>query len=920
MDGPAERMVGRDSELAVIERFLEAVPTGLTSLLIEGEAGIGKTTLWEAAIQGATLSRYQVLSSRPTEAETGLSFGGLIDLVDSVADQVLASLPPPQRLSLEVALLRREADQPVESGAISVALVGVVRALAADGPLLIAVDDVEWLDKPTAGVLTFALRRLRSERVGVVATCRPASRWLDTLERAVGRERIRHLDVGPVSLSALYQLIHGRLGVALARPMLVRIHEASGGNPLFALELTRALDRAGASPPPGHPLPVSGHLIELLRDRMSGLPSRTRGVLLVAAALSSPTLDELDRAADPPEGVDAATALEVAERAGVVRVRNGTIRFTHPLMASAIYNDATYSEQQRVHRRLAETVRDAEERARHLALGAAGPDEDVAQALDQGAARAKARGASDVAAQLADQALGLTPTDMPDAVHRRSLEAGLLAASAGDLIRGRTLLERAVSTAAPGRQRAEALLHLAELTAPLKQGIAICDRALSEVDDDPALRSRIHRTRGNISYYLGDVGEAEVHARAAVQLAEEAGDPEVLSKALGELGHWTFCGGGGIRRDLFERAMGLDSSAGAFAPRSHFATVLVDAGHLAESRPMLDALIAEAMQVGDLRAAALHVYNLAELEMWAGNWAVAIGHADESLLLRQHSDQPVAPLYVKAMCHASLGRLDEARREAEAGRAEAERTEDVVYLMQHLHVLGFADLSLDEYASAHLHLGRATDLMRPRWNKEFGDCRFVPDEIESVIALGDLERADDLVAWMEEVGQQTGRPWTLATGARCRALLNAARGDLEAAVRPMAQALDAHERLPIPFELGRTLLAKGTIERRRKQRTAARSSLARALSIFEELGAQFWAGKAEAEMARLGVRTQAQHDLTPVEARIAHLVANGHTNREIANLLFVSPKTVEANLSRVYRKLDMRSRTELATWTLLNGP
>jgi DNA-binding CsgD family transcriptional regulator len=919
VDDAKERAVGRDAELDVIEQFLDDIPAGPTHLLIVGEPGIGKTTLVDAAVHGALRRHYRVMTTRPTEAETAFSFAGLIDLMEPFADDVLPTLPPPQRLALEVALLRREAPRPVEPGAISVAMVSAVRALAATSPVMIAVDDVDRLDHPTARVLGFALRRTGTQPVGIAVTCRPGSGWLDTFDRAVGSERVRTLDVGPLALGALYRLIRARLGVPLARPLLVRIHEASAGNPLFALELARASLKGGAPPSPGLPLSVPAELNRLLRARLRRLPPRTRDVLLAAAAVSSPTIERLQRASDVPGGGDAVGALERAERAGVIRIDLGVVRFTHPLLAAALYSDATPSEQRSIHRRIAATSDDAEERARHLALATTAPDESVAEALDEGAARAMARGASGVAAQLAEQALALTP-GRSSAVHRRSLVAGGFAASAGDLVRGRELLERAVSSAGPGRDRAEALLQLAEVTAPLRAGIAICDRALAEPGDDPTLRSHIHRTRAYISYHLGDVPEAEDHARIAVQLAEAAGDPTVLSKALAELAHWTFCGGGGIRRDLFERAVGLDGSAGAFSPRSHLATVIVDAGQLAESKPLLEALVAEAMELGDLRAAALHLFHLAENEMWAGNWAAAIEYTDESLMMRQHTDQPSAPLYVKAMSLASLGRLEAARREAEAGRAEAERTEDVVFLMQHLHVLGFLDLSLGDYAAAHAHLGRATDLLRPRWNKEFGDCRFVPDEIEALIALGDLERGGDLVAWMEEVGRRTSRPWTLATGARCRALLNAAGGDLAAAGRAVAASLEAHEHLPMPFELARTLLVKGNLERRAKRWASGRSSLGKALAIFEALGAQIWAGRTRAEIARLGVRGEAQRDLTPVEMRIAHLVADGHTNREIADLLFLSPKTIEANLSRVYRKLDLRSRTDLATWALRTAP
>jgi DNA-binding CsgD family transcriptional regulator/tetratricopeptide (TPR) repeat protein len=915
VEGAFESVVGRDRELAVVQLFLDGLTTGARALTIEGGAGIGKTTLWDASVGAAKLRGFHVLSTRSTQSETAMSFSGLIDILDPVPDDLWADLPVPQRMALEVALLRREADRAVESGAISIAFVNVIRAMARTQPVVVAVDDVQWLDQSTARVLEFAIRRLQRDRVGLVVTYRSPSRAMDPFERAMGVDRIQRLTVGPMPMGALYQLIHARLGIALARPMLSRIHETSGGNPLFAIELARFAMEHEDEVLPGRPLPVPDRLTDLLRERLRRLPVRTRRVLLAAAAMSAPRLVELTQFAGPHDDSGLPAEVERAEQAGVLEVHGQVVRFFHPLFASVVYEEAGRSEQRSVHRRLAAVATDPEERARHLALATPGPDETVAAILDRGALRAQARGATDMAAQLAERALALTSPDDNEAIHRRALTAGIHAVSAGDRARARDLFEQASSRARPGESRAESLVRLAELATPLKVGLAICADARAEAGDDPSLLSRIHRTWGAIAYFVGDVKDAEEHATTAVALAHKAGDPTVLAMAMGELGHWTFCAGGGVRRDLFDRAVALDSSPNASAPRSHLATVLMDSGDFAASRPMLEVLVAEAMRLGDLHAAAVHRFHLAELTAWAGDWALAIEHANESLSLRQNLDQPSAPLYVKAMCHACQGRVDEAIREAQAGLADAERADDVVFIMQNLHVLGFVALSMGDHLLAHAHLGRATDLLRVRWNREFGDCHFVPDEIESVIALGELDRAEELVQWMEEVGARTQRPWTLATGARCRAQILAARGDLDRALRAIEVALDAHERLPMPFQLARTRLLKGTIERRLRKRADASTTLASALSTFDLLGAPLWAIKAQHEIDRIGVRSGAQQSLTPVELQIARLIAEGNSNREIAGRLFVSPKTVEASLTRVYRKLEIRSRAELAAWS-----
>ena len=926
-------VIGRARELATIERVLDAVHDGLAGLLLEGDAGIGKTTLFESAIAAASERSWHVLASRPTPGDANLSFTGLIDLFDGIDDPVLAELPPPQRRSLEVALLRRDSDEPAEPGAVSVAAVRVVRALAGVRPVLIAIDDLQWLDGPTRRTLEFTIRRLHSEPVVVLLSQRPASSPVeppsstasssnptaDSVLAAFGADAITRLRIGPLSIQALYQLLHDRLGLTLGHPALVRVHEASDGNPLFAIELARALIETAGRVVPGRPLPVPERLNELLRQRLSRLPARTRRVLLGVAAMATPELDELRRAFDLPAGPGLPDELERAERAGLIELRGTVVRFSHPLLAPVVYATATPAEQRRLHRRLAEIATDPEAQSRHLGLSTVEPDETVATVLDRAVATATARGATDVAAQFAENAYALTPAGS-DGAQRRALAAGSLAVAAGDQVRGRELFVRALEAAEPGPERAEALLRMAEVAEPLRTGIELCDRALHETGLDRSLESRLHRARAGLSYFVGNVGDARQHAEVGVRLAEAAGDPGALAMATAELGHWTFCGGGGVQRELFDRAIELDSSPGAHAPRSHLAKVLMDAGELGEARPMLEGLVAEATARGDLQAAATHELHLAELEVWAGNWSTALDHADESLLLRQDVDRPAAPRYVRAMALACLGRADEARAEANTGLAEAERTDDVVYRMQNLHVLGFVELSSEQYGPAHAHLGPAVDLLRPRWNREFGDSHFVPDEIEAVIALGDLERARDLVAWMDEVGRRTGRPWTLATGGRCRALLLAAEGDVEAASREMGRALAEHERLAMPLELGRTLLVDGILQRRRRRRAAAQAALRRAAELFDRLGAASWSERARRELARIGIRSGPQRDLTPVEARVAGLVAEGRTNREIADRLFVSPKTVEATLTHVYRKLDVRTRAELAASITRNAP
>ena len=256
--------------------------------MIEGEAGAGKTTLWLAAHEEARERGYRVLETRPAEAEAGLPFAGLGDLVESTLDEVLDELPEPQADALRVALLLAPpGGAPPDERAVAVAVLGVLRELAGTGPVLVAVDDVQWLDPPSAKVVSFAWRRLREEPVGLLLAHRLGT---DAPAGLADDERVSPLAVGPLALGAVHRLLHSRLGLVLPRPALRRVHEVSGGNPFFALELGRALQAHEAELSPGEPLPVPDRLQELVRVRLEALPPESRDVLAAAAALSQPTI------------------------------------------------------------------------------------------------------------------------------------------------------------------------------------------------------------------------------------------------------------------------------------------------------------------------------------------------------------------------------------------------------------------------------------------------------------------------------------------------------------------------------------------------------------------------------------------------------------------------------------------------------
>jgi DNA-binding CsgD family transcriptional regulator len=308
-------------------------------------------------------------------------------------------------------------------------------------------------------------------------------------------------------------------------------------------------------------------------------------------------------------------------------------------------------------------------------------------------------------------------------------------------------------------------------------------------------------------------------------------------------------------------------------------------------------------------------YHLAELECWAGNWDAADAHAEaglEATLEAGMAFYRTMALYAKGLVDAHRGRVDAARSAASEGLALAESAGVVTTQIQNLSVLGFVELFLGNPAGAHGHLRRAAELTAAMGVQEPGLFRFVPDEVEALVALGKLDEAVALLDPFEERARRLDRAWALATGARCRGLLLAASGDIEGALEALDAALEQHRRVPEPFALARTRFALGRVQRRAKLKGEARESFERALGIFRELGGDLWAERAGPEARRVGLRAPDRFALTATEERVASLVAQGNTNQQTADALFMSVNTVEWNLSKIYRKLGVRSRTELA--------
>jgi DNA-binding CsgD family transcriptional regulator len=921
---PALEVVGRESEIDSVHDFLEAVPGGPVALLIEGEAGIGKTTLWREGIAEAGERGLHVLTSRPVEAEIALPFAVLGDLLGDVPDALLGRLPDPQREALEVALLRAGAKPGgLQRRAVALGVLGAIRVLAEDTPLVLAIDDAQWIDPPSADALTFAGRRLRDEPIGFLLARRAEASEESRvgLETALDSDRLTRLVIGPLDIRSLDRLLRAQLGRQFLRPALVELQRVSGGNPFFALELGRALLTRDASLAPGEPLPVPATLNELVRERLAGIPPAAREAALVVSALSRPTVELVAAAAG---GRGGAAALEKAAAAGVLEVADGRVRFSHPLLASVVYAQTPTARRREVHARLAEIVDDPDERALHLALAASGPDAQVAATVEDAARRSRARGAPQAAAELWDRARMLTPPD-DAAAWRRAIEAGECHLEAGDTDRARLLLEEVVARLPPGRERAFALTRLAWVKG-FEHGMHVSADlfrdALAEVGDDPAARIEIERGLAWSIHATGDVAAAEAHARAALELAERLEEPGVLASALADMAFFQTIRGRGIPTALIERALELEDtedewrSIGRIRPAWVHGMLLEWAGDLDAARSTLTALRDTVLARGDEHTLGRVAHRLGRVECLAGNWELASNYAAEcfeiTVQTAQEDQRPFA-LTIRALVDAHLGRVAETRAATDEGLPLALALGVVPAHLEMLAIRGFLEYSLGDAREAHRFLG---PLPRAVAEAGFGEPAlfgFHGDAIETLLALGEHDAATALLAELEEQARTTGRVWALTIASRCRALLSAAAGDSDAAYASLDRALELHVQLQEPFERGRTLLVRGTLQRRNRKKRPARESLTQALAVFDELGARLWSERARAELRRIGGRAPTTPGvLTPTEERVAALVAAGGTYREVADALFISPKTVQWNLSKIYRKLGVRSRAELA--------
>lgn len=896
------RVVGREPELAMLHEFIEA-DRSPRALVLRGGAGIGKTTLWEAGIAAAQERRLRVLTARPSSAETQLSYAALADLLDEVEREALTGLPAPQLRALEVALLRAEpTGVPPEPRAIAAGFLNALRGLAARGPLLVAVDDVQWLDPPSADALAFASRRLGRDRVAFLLARRPGRS--SALEQALERGALQRVEVGPLSLGATRRLLSERLGLSLPRQLLRRIVESTLGNPLFVLELGRILLERGA-PQRSEDMPVPDAVEGLLGRRVARLPRPVRRVLLAVALSDDLRASQLD-----PDALDDAVG------AGVVIVDGGRIRASHPLLAAVAKERSRPRDRRELHLELAGSAAGQESRALHLALAAQLPNEELAGTIAAAAAAATARGAAEQAVVLAEHAFRLTPAESSAHAERLLALAESLLETADDE-RAAELLSSQLDALPTGSARARAYIMLAESSATLTEheNERLVERALEESEDDPVLRATV-LARKSLHLAAGSVrriADAEALALEALPASRTAGF-DVEHEVLFSLASIRALRGRAID-DLIASFEG-DRLRDLFRSLDRVASIRLGfRGDVRRARAGLQQLLTLADECGQVSAYVAARMSLTDVEVRAGEWDAATALLDE---WAQSVDGEIltGPAYerLRALVAAGRGRAEDAARWSEAAIATGEAGGHQWHLLGALRARGIAELLAHEPERAVESLLRVWEHTRREGVDDPGVFPVAPDLVEALVELGRVDEAQAVIERLSELAELQQHPWGLATARRCGALVRLAAETYDAeAAAALAQAAADYEELGLRFDRARSLLSLGRAQRRLRKRGASRSSLEQAAAAFDEIGSPGWADETRSELARVASRpSRPAGALTPAERRVAELAAQGLSNKEIARALFVAVNTVEAHLSHAYGKLGVRSRTQLA--------
>ena len=902
---PGDHLVGRQRERDVLDRVLEAARGGHGGVLVVyGDPGVGKTALLEYA--AAAAPDFGVARAVGVEGEMELAFAALHQLCSPNLD-LIDGLPDPQREALEVAL-GLSAGRTPDPFLVGLAVLNLLSEAAEERPLLCVIDDAQWLDRASARVLAFVARRLLAERIAMVFAAR---------EQIVSLAGFAELQVEPLGHRDARALLDSILPGRLDERVLERIVVETHGNPLALLELPRGLTPAQLAGGFGLPtaLPLSTGIEQSFTRRLVRLPRDARQLVLLAAAepLGDPAL--LWRAAQQlgiPE-----TAAQAAELEGLLRL-DGAVTFRHPLVRSAVYGAAEPTERRKVHLALAEATDreiDPDRRAWHRAQAAASLDEDVAAELELSAARAQARGGFAAAAAFLERATELTPEESRRS--RRALAAAQAKLQAGALDDALRLVATAESGVLTELEQARAELLRAQLSffstrgndaAPLLLEAA---ERLREIDPELARETYLEAlTAAIFAGPLAGPGASSSEVAQAAKAAPPARKPRGLDQLLDGLVALltdTYAAGVPILR-MTQRAFGAGMSEREELRWMWGGTVsamlLWDDERWERLSDRHLQLVRETGALGGLQIALGHREGM---HVFAGELGSAASLLDAIEEATQLTGSPLPPYHGLGLV-AMRGREAEARRLIDKARPEViERGEG-------------AGLEFMDWAEAVLYngLGRYSEALaasrRVLDSSELVPVNWaLPELVEAAARTGARELAADADRLLTDRSGASGTDWALGIAARSHALVV----EDECADDLYAEAIERLSRTRVAVDLARAHLLYGEWLRRQSRRVDARKELRIAHEMFTDFGMEAFAERARVELEATGehARTRTVEtlgDLTPQESQISRLVAQGHTNREIAAQLFISPSTVEYHLRKVFRKLGVKTRTQLA--------
>ncbi len=910
---------GRSALLRFAAKKLRELP----GVLLTGPAGIGKSYLLDQLVTHARAEGVRVLRCSPTEAELPLPFMCLIDLLEPVSDQAVADLPSGQRNALRAALLRGGDAAAATGGAgVHLAVLTLLRRLAEQGPVWLVVDDSQWLDEPTAQILRYVSRRTAGLRLRVLAAERLSAGRPPT-QAGICPVGSAQLAVPEMSPSDLAVLLEQHYGAPVPDRALRRIARVAQGNPLYALGILRSLPGRSepARPPSDDPLlqPADPVLLGgLLLDRLRTLSEDVRETLVLASAAARPDLTLLATAG----GAAATVHLEAAERVGVVRIgTDGRIAFDHPLLRDAVYSAAPGHERRTAHARLAAAATEPVQRARHLALANPAQDEDVARTLMVAAAAARRRGAPATAAELSALAVARTPADAADTRAARRLACAEYACDAGRLDSARSEANTLLAEEENPQTRVGARIVLLKCAGQALEGEQrLITEGLTEAADSPALEARLRRWASARDLLAGRVGQAAAEARRAAELSTSAGDAPARAEALTALAYLQRLGGDPEAEATLGRALAIAAGQGSDDLWTWETLVTegifhLHANRLAAAEAAITAALARFGERVSVEEAMHAQVVLTDIHARSGDCAAAMRSAGLAAALYSDIDGSEGPVtYAGAIAESTGGTLERARELADRGARNAERDGDRFWFLWNMTVLGRVHLLSGEPTVAARVLRQVRQIEQSMGIVDPGVGRWHADLAEALVGAGSLDEAREFIDGASATAARLGRSGVLACLGRASALRLLALGETAEAAALLGSSVRQLRLDELPLELARTLLVLAEADRRRRRHAAARSAVDEASELCRAAGATAWLPLIEKgpHPAVRKARGAAQHSLTPTEQRIAELAASGSTNREIAAACFLSVKTVEASLSRAYRKLGVRSRTELA--------